>query len=184
MRPAAFVAAALAGCAAAPTAEDLMHAPQPAPARHERRYEGVSPDIVAPAVVATLQDLAFQLRVSDPDIGLIVGTRGYRKTPGEIARELSTAFLETLQNAATLQWHRRLSIERTAGIPGFNAAVSIAPAGADSVVRLTLHRYYTRPTGEDITTWAEEIREAELHARFFAALAESLARSGAQRPGK
>lgn len=168
---------ALAGCVGAPPAADLMLArDQRIASIQERRFEGVALEAVQPAVVTVLQDLGFQVSASDAALGLIVATRGYQKTAGEYGREFAQDVMQVMQNFFTLQWHREPDPARVVGPPGFNAAVSIAPAGAGSSVRVSFHRFVRRPTGEPIFVWAEELPGPEPYQRFFTLLSQTLAR--------
>ena len=177
MRAAALaVALAVAGCVGAPAVEDLMLAGDPGAPPQSRHYEGVGAEELARAVVAALQDLGFHLKASEPQLGLIVATRGYRKTAGEIASELGTDFLQILKNAFTLQWHRQPDPERIVGPAAFNAAVSITPAASGTTVRLSLHRFVSKPTGEAVVVWAEALPGPEPHQRFFGLVAAALKR--------
>jgi hypothetical protein len=179
MRAAALLALlALAACTSAPPVAELL-APRDGgvAARQVRHYEGAGIEQLAPAVVTVLQDLGFQVAASDLSLGLIVATRGYEKTAGEYASEIGRDMLVILKNAVTFQWHRPPpDAERVAGKAGHSAVVLITPAGSGGAVRLTLHGYANRPTGEAVLVWAEEVSAPESYRRFFALLGEALAR--------
>lgn len=175
MRAAAIVLAlAAAGCVAAPAAGDLMLPRDPGAPPQVRHYEGARAESLAPALVSTLQDLGFQLRASEPQLGLIVATRGYRRTADELAHEFGKDVLQVMKNAVTLQWHRQPNPERLVGPIALNATVSITPAASGSTVRLSLHRIVSKPTGEPVIVWAEELAGPEPHQKFFALLGEAL----------
>ena len=168
---------ALAACVSAPAVEELMlPRERSAAALQLRHYQGVRAEDVPPAVVTVLQDLGFHVTASEPALGLIVATRGYQKSVEEFGREFGRDVLQVLKNAVTLQWHREPSAERTVGAPGFSAAVSITPAASGSAVRLSLHRYVSKPTGEAIVIWAEEMTAPESYSNFFALLSQALAK--------
>jgi hypothetical protein len=180
MRAAAALAvAALAGCAGAPAVPELLAPREAALAELQaRRYQDTRPEEMLPAAVAALQDMGFQLTSSDAALGLVVAQRGYRKEFGEYAREFWHGFAQDMQNFWTLQWNaRRSDPAKAAGPAGFNAAVSVAPAGSGSAVRVSFHRFVRRPTGEMVLVWAEELRAPEPYQRFFALLSAALATS-------
>ena len=176
MRAAAIVLAlAAAGCVSAPAVDELMLTQERRPPQ-ARHYDGVGPERVAPALVATLQDLGFHLRAAEPQLGLVVATRGYRRTGDELAYEFGRDFLQIMQNAVTFQWHRQPNPERLAGPAALNAAVSITPDASGTTVRLTLHRFVSRPTGEAAVVWAEELPGPQPHQKFFALLSEAVSK--------
>ena len=183
-RAAALLLAAAAGCAGAPTVPPLLAPADRSLAElQERRFEDVRPDDLMLAAVAALQDFGFQVTSSDPALGLVVGQRGYRKDAGEIARGVWTGFLQDMQNFWTLQWHAPHSDPNlVAGRAGFNAAVSVAPAGSGSTLRVSLHRFVSRPTGEQIVVWAEELSAPEPYQRFFALLSAALVTTSSRTP--
>lgn len=176
----ALVAAclALAGCVGAPPVSELLEPGARAQSQLQtRRYEGVRPEDVLPAAVTTLQDFGFQVVKSDTSVGLIVAQRGYKRTFGEYHYEFWQGYWQTMRGAFTFQWHSRgPNPEKMVGPAGLSAAVSISPAGSGSEVRVSLHRFVSRPTGEPILVWAEELAEPEVYAKFFDLLAQALAR--------
>jgi hypothetical protein len=181
----AIVAACLAaaGCAGAPSVPELLEPGARAQSELQtRRYEGVRPEDVLPAAVAALQDFGFQVVKSDTALGLIVAQRGYKRTFGEYHWEFWQGYWQTMRNAFTFQWHSRgPDPAKMFGPAGLSAAVSIAPAGSGSEVRVSLHRFASRPTGEPILVWAEELAEPEVYAKFFDLLAQALAREARQK---
>ena len=169
-----LAAVVLAGCAdAPPRVAELLEPREAAPAQ-ERRFEGVRAEEVQAAVVTVLQDLGFQMSASEPAIGLIAGTRGQAWTAGQIASDFGRYMGEGLKHALTFQWHRQPDPARFVGPPGFSAVVTITPLPAATAVRLSLHRFVRRPTGEAIVTWAEEVPGPEAHRRFFELLGQAL----------
>lgn len=171
-----FVSLVLAGCAAAPPQVADLLVPQQRPAA-QRHFDGVRADEVPPAVVSVLQDLGFHVSASEPRLGLVVATRGYQKTFGEYHWEFWQLYMQILKNTFTLRWHLPPpDPAKLVGPGGFSAAVAIAPAASGSAVRVSFHRFVSRPTGEPILVWAEELPGPEPHQKFFALLAEALAR--------
>lgn len=177
MRALAALAAApiaLAGCAVAPEVSDLLRPAERA--RQERHFQGVRAEDLRPAVVSVLQDLGFQVAASEPALGLIVATRGHDKTVGEYSAAFGKDLLQMYRNLFTLQWHAQPSNpEKVVGPAGHSAAVSVTEAASGSTVRITLHRFVRRPTGEASVIWAEEVPGP--HPGFFALLAQALATS-------
>lgn len=170
-----LAALALTGCAGAPSVSDLMQVREAdAHAAQERRFEGAGAAEVQLAVVTVLQDLGFQLAASEPSLGLIVATRGEQSTAGDYAARFGSYMRQGLKNALTFQWHVRPEPERFVGPVGLSAVVAISPVAAGAAVRLSLHRFVRRPTGEPIIVWAEQIAEPEPHRQFFALLARAL----------
>lgn len=179
MRSLAALALALAaGCASKPEVSALLASRDPALAELQvRRYESVRPEEMMQAAVSALQDFGFQVTSSDAALGVIVAQRGYRKELGELAHEAWRGFLQDMQNFWTLQWNApRWDPALAGGRAGFNASVSVAPAGSGSAVRVSLHSYANRLTGEPIMIWAEELRGPEPYERFFALLSNALRR--------
>ena len=184
MRAAAsLLLAVLAGCASSPppSASDLLPPGDAAVAALQaRRFEGVPAAEMLPAALAALQDLGFQVTSSDAEIGLVVARRGYQKSFEELGRDFWPAFSKAMQNAFTLRWttpppEAALLVGRAT----INAALVVAPQGSGSTVRVAFHRYVTRPGGEPVVVWAEEMREPEPYAAFFEQIAGSLAASSA-----
>lgn len=178
MRAAVLACIAAAGCVGPPPVPELL-VPESRAAheRQTRRYEGASPEQMLPVAVITLQDLGFQVTNSDTSLGLIVARHGHQRTFGELAYELLQDSLQAMRNMLTFQWHVRPEESRKKlGPVGLSAAVSIAPAGSGSEVRVSVHRFASRPTGEPIVVWAEELTEPEVYAKFFDLLAQALAR--------
>lgn len=178
MRALAAACLALAGCISEPTAPELLAPESRArPELQTRRYEGVRPEQMLPVAVVTLQDLGFQVTNSDTSLGLVVARRGYQRTFSELHYEFWQGYWQTMRNAFTFQWHvRPEDTAKKLGPAGLSAAVSIAPAGPGSEVRVSVHRFATRPAGEPILVWAEEVAEPEVYAKFFDRLAQALAR--------
>lgn len=176
----AFIPACLvlAGCVGPPSAPEMLAPGARAQSELQtRRYDGARPEDVLPAAVAALQDFGFQVTKSDAGVGLIVAQRGYKRSFGEYHYEFWQGYWQTMRNAFTLQWHSKgPSPEKMFGPAGVSAAVSVAPAPAGSEVRVSLHRFVNRPTGEPILVWAEELAEPEVYAKFFELLAQALAR--------
>jgi hypothetical protein len=168
---------ALAGCVGAPSVpEQFAPASRAASELQTRRYE-VRPEKMLPVALAALQDLGFQVTSSDAALGLIVAQRGYRKTFGDYSYEVGQLTWQAMRNALTFQWHvRPEDAGKRYGPASLSAAVAIAPAGSGSEVRVIVHRFATRPTGEPIIVWAEEVAEPEVYAKFFDLLAQALAR--------
>jgi hypothetical protein len=183
MRALVLACLALAGCVGAPTASEQFAPPSRAAAELQtRRYEGVRPEQTLPVAVATLQDFGFQVTKSDTALGLIVAQRGYKKTFSEYHYEFWQIYWQTMRNTFTFQWHRRPEdAAKRFGPASLSAAVAIAPAGSGSEVRVILHRFASRPTGEPILVWAEEVAEPEVYAKFFDLLAQGLAREARQK---
>jgi hypothetical protein len=183
MRALVLACLALAGCVGPPSVpEQFAPASRAASELQTRRYEGVRPEQVLPAAVAALQDFGFQVTKSDTALGLIVAQRGYKRTFGEYNYEFWQGYWQTMRNAFTFQWHvKPPDPAKGFGPAGVSAAVAVAPAGSGSEVRVSLHRYASRPTGEPIVVWAEELAEPEVYAKFFDLLAQALAaeKSGA-----
>ena len=182
MRALVLVFLALAGCAGAPSVpEQFAPASRAAAELQTRRYE-VRPDRMLPAAVATLQDLGFQVTRSDAALGLIVAQRGYRKTFSDYSYEVGQLTWQAMRNALTFQWHvRPEDAGKRFGPASLSAAVAIAPADSGSEVRVIVHRFATRPSGEPIMVWAEEVLEPEAYAKFFDLLAQALAREVLQK---
>jgi hypothetical protein len=177
MRAAALLASlALGACVSAPPVAELL-APRDGAfgALQVRHYEGARPEDLPQAIVAVLQDFGFHVSASDVSLGLIVATRGYAPTAGEYARDFGQYLLQGFRNVVTLQWHR--TPDAKAGPrSGHSAVVLVTPAGSGSAVRLALHRYVNRPSGEAVLVWAEEVTAPESYRTFFARLGDSLAR--------
>ncbi|HEU4352499.1 MAG TPA: hypothetical protein VFR66_11560 [Burkholderiales bacterium] len=178
MRAFALACLVLAGCVGAPSVpEQFAPEARSRPELQTRRYEGVAPEKMLPVAVAALQDFGFQVVKSDTALGLVVAERGFKRTFGEYHWEFWQGYWQTMRNAFTLQWHSRgPNPEKMFGPAGVSAAVSIAPAAAGSEVRVSLHRFVSRPTGEPVLVWAEELAEPEVYAKFFDLLAQALAR--------
>jgi hypothetical protein len=176
----AFIPACLvlAGCVGPPSVPEMLTPGARAQSELQtRRYDGARPEDVLPAAVAALQDFGFQVTKSDTAVGLIVAQRGYQRSFGEYNWEFWQSYLQMMRTAFTLQWHSRgPNPEKVVGPAGVSAAVSITPAAAGSEVRVSLHRFVSRPTGEPILVWAEELAEPEVYAKFFDLLAQALAR--------
>lgn len=169
---------ALAGCATPePQAAGLLRPRSgAAAATQERSFEGLRGDEMQLAVVTLLQDLGFQVTASEPSLGLIVGTRGHAGTAGEYAARFRDYMGAGMKNFFTFRWSRYPNPERYVGPTGTSAVVSITPSGSAIVVRLSLHHFVRKPTGEAIVVWAEEIPGPEAHRDFFALLARALDR--------
>jgi hypothetical protein len=167
MRALVLACLALAGCAGTPpVSEQFAPASRASAELQTRRYE-VRPEKMLPVALATLQDFGFQVTNSDAALGLIVAQRGHRKTFSE--REFWQLF--------TFEWLRRPPSSTILFWPAsLSAAVAVAPAGSGSEVRVLLHRFATKPGGEPIMLWAEEVAEPEVYAKFFDLLAQALAR--------
>ncbi|HZM34001.1 MAG TPA: hypothetical protein VFC18_05840 [Burkholderiales bacterium] len=178
MRKLVVACLALTGCVGAPSVpEQFASASRATVELQTRRYEGARPEDVLPVAVAALQDFGFQVMKSDVAVGLIVAERGLKKSFGEYHSEFWRGYWQSMRNTFTFQWHSRgPNPEKMVGPAGLRAAVSITPAGAGAEVRVTLHRFVSRPTGEPILVWAEEIAEPEVYARFFDLLSQALAR--------
>ena len=176
MRALVVACLALAGCAGAPPVPEQFAPPSRAAAELQtRRYE-VRPEKMLPVALATLQDFGFQVTKSDAALGLIVAQRGHKKTFSEYHYEFWQLMGQTMRNAFTFQWHvRPEDAAKRLGPASLSAAVAIAPAGSGSEVRVIVHRFATRPTGEPIMVWAEEVAEPEVYAKFFDLLARALA---------
>lgn len=168
----------LAGCVGPPSAPEMLTPAARAQSELQtRRYDGARPEDMLPAAVAALQDFGFQVVKSDTAVGVIVAQRGYKRTFGEYHYEFWQGYWQTMRNAFTFQWHSRgPNPEKMFGPAGVSAAVSITPAATGSEVRVSLHRFVSRPTGEPILVWAEELAEPEVYAKFFDLLAQALAR--------
>lgn len=177
MRALVLACLALAGCVGPPPVPELLTPESRASSELQtRRYEGVRPEDLMPVAVATLQDFGFQVVKSDTTLGLIVAQRGYKKTFGEYHYEFWQGFGQAMRNAFTFQWHvRPEDTAKKLGPGGLSAAVSIAPAGSGAEVRVSLHRFASRPTGEPIVVWAEGVAEPGVYANFFDLLAQALA---------
>jgi hypothetical protein len=172
--------AVLAGCASPPpSARDLLPPIDASVAALQaRRFEGVPAAEMLPAALAALQDLGFQVTSSDAALGLVVARRGYHKSLEELGRDLWPGFSKAMQNVFTLRWttpppEAALVVGRAA----INAALVVAPQGSGSTVRVAFHRYVSRPSGEPIVVWAEELREPAPYAAFFEQVSRSLAAS-------
>lgn len=179
MRAPVLACLALAGCISEPTAPEMLAAPESRarPELQTRRYDGVRPEDLMPVAVAALQDFGFQVTKSDTALGLIVAQRGYQRTFGEYHYEFWQGYWQTLRGAFSFQWSRKPpDPAKMFGPAGVSAAVSIVPAGSGCEVRVSLHRYASRPTGEPILVWAEELAEPEAYRKFFDLLAQALAR--------
>lgn len=178
MRVLVLACLALAGCISEPTAPELLAAPESrAPSELQTRRYDVRPEQLLPVAVTALQDLGFQVTSSDTSLGLIVARRGYQRSFGEYNWEFWQGYWQTMRNAFTFQWHvKPPDPAKMFGPAGVSAAVSIAPAGSGSEVRVSLHRFASRPTGEPILVWAEELAEPGGYATFFDLLAQALAR--------
>lgn len=177
MRRAVLLASlALAACVSAPQVPELL-APRDGAlaALKARHYEALAPEALAQTIVAVLQDFGFHVTASDLSLGVIVATRGYQPSAGEYARDAGQFMLQGLKNVVTLQWHRRPDA-KAGPRSGHSAVVLITPVGSGSAVRLALHRYVNRPTGEAVLVWAEEVTAPESYGTFFARLGETLAR--------
>jgi hypothetical protein len=178
MRALVLACLALAGCAGAPSVSEQFAPESRAKSELQtRRYEGVPAQEMLPVALATLQDFGFQVTKSDTALGVIVAQRGYKRTFGEYHYEFWQDYWQTMRNFFTFQWHSRgPNAEKMFGPVALNAAVSVAPAGSGSEVRVSLHRFVSRPTGEPILVWAEELSQPEVYAKFFDLLAQALAR--------
>jgi hypothetical protein len=166
---------ALAGCVSAPHPADLLQ-PHDRPAAAERRFEGVRAEDMQPAVVAVLQDLGFQMRASELEIGLIVGTRGQARSDEEAAAAFGRYMGVGLKNAVTFQWHIQPNPLPFVGPQSLSAVVTITPEPKATAVRLTLHRFVRQPTGEALVVWAEEVPGPQAQRDFFALLGKALGR--------
>jgi hypothetical protein len=177
MRTLVLACLAAAGCVGAPSVpEQFAPASRAAAELQTRRYE-VRPEKMLPVALAAMQDLGFQVTSSDAALGLIVAQRGYKRTFGEYHYEFWQGYWQTMRNAFTFQWHLKPpDPAKGFGPAGLSAAVAIAPAGSGSEVRVSVHRFASRPTGEPIMVWAEEVAEPEVYAKFFDLLAQALAR--------
>lgn len=177
MRALVLACLVLAGCAGAPpVAEQFAPASRAASELQARRYE-LRPEQVLPVALATLQDFGFQVTKSDAALGLIVAQRGYTKSLSDYGYEVGQITWLAMRNALTFQWHvRPEDTGKRYGPASLSAAVVIAPAGSGSEVRVIVHRFATRPTGDPAVVWAEEVAEPEVYAKFFDRLAQALAR--------
>lgn len=177
MRALVLACLALAGCAGTPPVpEQFAPASRASSELQTRRYE-VRPEKMLPVALATLQDFGFQVTNSDAALGLIVAQRGHRKTFSEVNSQFWQLYWESIRNVFTFEWLRRPPSSTILFWPAsLSAAVAIAPAGSGSEVRVLLHRFATKPGGEPIMLWAEEVAEPEVYAKFFDLLAQALAR--------
>lgn len=177
MRALVLACLAAAGCVGPPSVPELLAPESRAAAELQTRRYDVRPEAMLPVAVATLQDLGFQVANSDTSLGLIVARRGYQRSFGEYHYEFWQGYWQTMRNAFTFQWHvKGPDPAKGFGPAGLSAAVSIAPAGSGSEVRVSVHRFASRPTGEPILVWAEEVAEPEVYRKFFDLLAQALAR--------
>ncbi len=178
---AALLLAVLAGCASPPpSARDLLPPGDASVAALQaRRFEGVPAAEMLPVALAALQDLGFHVTSSDAALGLVVARRGYHKSLEELGRDLWPGFSKAMQNVFTLRWTAPPPPEAAlvVGRPAINAALVVAPQGSGSTVRVAFHRYVSRPSGEPIVVWAEELREPAPYATFFEQISRSLAAS-------
>ncbi|HEX6321155.1 MAG TPA: hypothetical protein VFZ84_20000 [Burkholderiales bacterium] len=173
--------AALAGCASSPppSARDLLPPSDASVAELQaRRFEGVPAARMLPAALAALQDLGFQVTSSDAALGLVVARRGYQKSFEELGRDFWPVLSKAMRNVFTLRWTAPPpEAALLVGPAAINAAVVVAPQGAGSAVRIAFHRYVSRPSGEPVVLWAEELREPGPYAAFFEQISRALAAS-------
>jgi hypothetical protein len=163
----------LAGCGTPQTQPaDLFAPPSAAQSQvRERRFEGVPAQQVSQAAVQVLQDANFLIAASEPALGLIIGARGGTlKGINEVGPELRSV----LADAFTFG----LAGEEPQAVryfpKGFSVAVSVSPAASGSAVRVAFYRTIT-DAGAAVV-WIRELPAPEPHQKFFALLAQELAR--------
>jgi hypothetical protein len=172
---AALLAAAVAGGCAGPTpAPAGLLAPREASLAElqVRRYENVRQEEALLAAVAVLQDFGLQVTSSDAAVGLVVAQRGHRVGLEDFGQLLRDAFVASM---TTAPWKKPAPHELVRP-RGLSAAVTVMPEGRGSAVRISLHRLSTKPTGEPVIQWAEELRDPQPYAVFFEQLSRALAK--------
>lgn len=174
MRAAALLLAALAGCASSPPVTELLPPRGTGLAQLQvRRYDGVPPAEMLAATVTALQDLGFQITSSDAALGFVEARRGYRRTFGELQRDLWLGLGRAVVRGFAFNLTPPPEAELVNGPAALNASVSVAPHGSGSAVRVAFHRTVGKPSGEPIIIWAEEVREPEPYASFFQQLSRA-----------
>ena len=177
MRALVMACLTAAGCAGPSASEQFAPASLAPSELQTRRYEDVRPQEMLPVALATLQDFGFQVMSSDMTLGLIVAQRGHKMTLAEHHSKFWQLYWEVTRQTITLQLLRRPPSSTVLFWPAsLSAAVSVAPAGSGSEVRVVLHRFAPEPNPEAKLTWAEPVSEAEVYAKFFDLLAQALAR--------
>ena len=156
--------ATAAGCATPTQPVDLLVPAPSADADRQlqtRRFDDVSETRLLAAAVGVFQDLGFQLRTSEAELGLVIGIK---------PRTIEDMLRETLRFPPLKPVPRPDKIE---------VVVTTRPAGAPNarsyyarVVFLLVRRDYVHAN----LTWAEEIKSPTLYQQFFALLSKVLAR--------
>ena len=163
----------LAGCGSPYTQPaDLFVPPGGAQSQvRERRFEGVPARQVSQAAVQVLQDANFLITASEPALGIIIGTRGGTlKSIGEVGPELRSALADAFTFGLAGEEPKAVRY-----LPkGFSVAVSVEPAASGSAVRVAFYRIIT--DAETAVLWIRELPAPEPHQKFFALLAQELAR--------
>ncbi len=171
--------ALLGGCVSTTEPVQMVAAaPQAATDRQAqtRRYDGIEEAKLFAASVGVLQDLGFTIKLSDAQLGLIVGTKEQEaKAPEQKAAY--TLLLMLLAIAAAQSGGAGVSIasapppseEQTVGV-----MLVFSPAGPanarDRQVRVTFHRFVRHPF-----QWvAGSLRDAELYEAFFDLLSKAV----------
>lgn len=155
-------------------------------AMQTRRFDGVSESILQASSISILQDMGFQITVSDAQLGLIIGRKG--REAGKVFAEVFSGLPEA--TAQIMLWE--LSLGYFPGPPdpmtkmtnGFIVTLLIEPElegkAPASHVRITFYRYALAPTMklEKDIGWAEPINNPALYEGFFALLSKEIARKG------
>jgi len=158
------VLASVAGCATPTQPVDLLVPAPSADAERQlqtRRFDDVTESQLLVAVVGVLQDLGFQLRTSEAQLGLVVGIKP--RTLDDMLREIFS-FPPPKQAALADK---------------IEVVVTVRSAGTSNAhgwfARVVFHRVSREYVHGDLR-WADEIRQPILYQHFFALLSKALAR--------
>jgi hypothetical protein len=191
MLPVLALGIGLAGCVGALFAPKLSVPEQMKPgadapklrALQTRRFDGVSEPTLQAASISVLQDMGFQITVSDAQLGLIIGRKGR-----EADKVFADIFLDMPEVIGKITlWELSLGYfpgppdPKTKMTNGFIVALLIEPELERNApwphVRITFYRYGLQPSvkQENEIGWAEPINNPVLYEKFFAMLSKEIA---------
>lgn len=184
------LSASLQGCVGAlfapraATVPELMTPEQGASAMRamqDRRVADVPEPVLQAAALSVIQDLGYQIRLSDAQLGLIIGTRGRQA----FLEGLGEGELQLMEWFATFGYvpypePRNKNFNGTAVVLVIRSGAGTRGSLGGSFVRVQFYRFLRQLPNQNIL-WADTIRNADDYDRFFSLLSSAVVREAAKK---